>query len=180
VHNSASFQRVSKCHGGSSCRLQEKTAPVRESLRAKAGSAIEPQTKSAVDQHAIEEGRKRLASRGKDLAAIRAKVTELYGISSKGLAPVAAIESLFKFTADLLHRCAIARSEHDRLQRDKLNLQLDLDRFYRLVQAQERERQADMDTLPYERAALESGAESCLEVNRRSAAMSRTARCKGH
>ena len=167
----------------------KKTAPVRESLRAKAGSAVEPQPKTAVDRHALEEGRKPLASRRKDIAAIRAKAAELYGISAAGLATVAAIENLFKFTplesdlelnylhveplldqaADLLDRCAAARSERDRLQRDKLNLQLDLDRFYRLEQVQERERQAGVDTLPYERAALESGAESSLEVNHRGA-----------
>ena len=52
---------------------------------------------------------------------------------------------------------------------DKWKLQLELDRFFRLDQVRERERQAGADTLPYERAAMESGAESSLETNHKNA-----------
>lgn len=167
----------------------KKASPEKEGLRAKAGLAVGPHPQIAVDQHAIEEGRKPLASQRKDIAALRAKATQLYGVPAAGLPAIAAIESLFKFTAlesdgelnylqveslldqaaGLLDRCTQARSERDRLQKEKWTLQLELERFLRLDGLQERERQAGLDTLPYERAALESGAENSLETNHRSA-----------
>jgi len=167
----------------------KKTAPVRESLRAKAASAVEPQPPAAVDRHAVDEGRKPLASRRKDLAALRSKAKDLYGIPADGLAAIPAIESKFHFTplesdaefqylhvealldqaAALLERCAAARAERDRLQLEKWKLAVELDRFLRLDQVGERERQAGLDTLPYERATAESAAENSLETNHKNA-----------
>ena len=167
----------------------KRTAPMREALRARAGSAAEPQTKAAIDRQAVAEGRKPLASRRKDVAALRAKAAELYGIPSAGLAPVPAIESLFKFAplesdgdfhyqhveplldeaADLLARCAEARSQRESLLMEKWKLQVELDRFFRLDQIRERERAAGADTLPYERAVLGGAAESSLETNYKNA-----------
>jgi hypothetical protein len=167
----------------------KKTVPVREALRAKAASAIEPQPPVAVDQAAIDKGRKPLDSRRKNVVALRAKAVELYGVPASGLAPIPAIESGFQFRplesdADfsylhvgplldqatvLLEGCAKAREQRDRLQVEKWNLQLELDRFFRLDQIQERERAAGLDTLPYQRAALESAAEQNLEANNKGA-----------
>lgn len=163
----------------------KKTIPVREGLRAKAALAVEPQPQPAVDQHAIGEGRKPLASRRKNLPELRAKVIEMYGVPPAGLAPAAAIESAFKFSPlesdaefssfhvepllhqaeELLGRCAELRSRHHELQMAKWNLQLELDRFLRLDQVQEQERAAGIHTLPYERAARDAGAEGSLESN---------------
>jgi len=167
----------------------KKTTTVREGLRGKAGLAVEQPTQATIDKQAVVEGRKPLASRRKDLAALQAKAAELYGVPPDGLAAIPAIEKGFQFSplasdaefnyldveslldqaAGLLECCAIARSQRDRLQLEKWKLQLELDHFFRLDQVQERERQAGADTLPYERAALESGAESALEANHRSA-----------
>jgi len=77
---------------------QKKTAPVREGLRAKAGSAVERQTPVPAGQRAVDEGRKPLTSRRKDLAALRAKVAELYGVPAAGLTAIPAIESQFQFS----------------------------------------------------------------------------------
>jgi hypothetical protein len=113
----------------------------------------------------------------------------LYGIPNGGLAPIPAIESRFRFSAlesdaefnylhaellidqasAILERCAEARLRHDQLQMDRWKLQLELDHFFQIDQVQERERQAGAASLPYERAALESGAENSLEANHRSA-----------
>ena len=170
------------------CKRQ-KITPVRESLRAKAGAAVEPQPQVTVDRHAIDAGRKPLASRRKDVAALRSKAGDLYGVPADGLAAIAPIESKFQFSpldtdaefnylqvealldqaAALLERCASARAERDRLQLEKWKLQVELDRFFRLDQVRERERESGIDTLAYERAALESGAEGSLEANHKSA-----------
>ena len=184
MYNSISFKILEV-----SVSTTKKTSPEREGLRAKAGLAVGPHPRIAVDQQAIDEGRKPFVSQRKDIAALRAKATELYGVPAAGLPAIPAIESLFKFSAlesdgelnylqveslldqaaGLLERCTQARSERDRLQREKWTLQLELERFLRLDGIQERERQAGLDTLPYERAALESGAENSLETNHRSA-----------
>jgi hypothetical protein len=167
----------------------KKTTAVREGVRAKAGLAVETLSGVALDQQALDEGRKPLASRRKDLAELRAKATELYAVPSAGLGAIPAIERGFQFSpaesdrelndlhvaplldqaAALLERCAAARSQRDQLQMEKWKLQIELDRFFRLDQIQERERRAGLDTLPYERAALEGGAESSLETNYKSA-----------
>ena len=167
----------------------KKTVPVREALRTNAKSTIERQPAIVVDQHAIDKGRQSLAPRRKNAAALRAKVLELYGVPAAGLAPIPAIESGFQFTpqesdadfnylhaeslldeaAMLLKECTAARGERDQLQIEKWKLQLDLDRLLRLDQIQERERQAGIDTLPYECAAIESAAEHALELNHKGA-----------
>ena len=167
----------------------KKTIPVREGLRAKGALAVEPQPQLAIDQHAIAEGRKPLASRRKNVVELRAKALEMYGLPADGLAPPAAIESAFKFSplesdadfnylhvellldqaSDLLARCAEARSRHHELQMAKWQLQLELDRLLRLDQLQEQELAAGLDTLPYERAAREAGAEAALETNHKHA-----------
>jgi hypothetical protein len=167
----------------------KRTTPPKDDLRAKAGLAVESQPKVAVNQQAVDDGRKPLAARRKNIPELQAKAIDLYGVPAGGLAPIPAIESPFKFSplesdaelnylhleplldraAALLERCVAARSERDRLQMEKWNLQLDLDRFFRLNQIRERERQAGADTLHYERAALESGAERSLEANHKNA-----------
>jgi len=167
----------------------KKTTGVREGVRAKAALAVEPLSRVALDQRVIDEGRKPLAARRKDFAELRAKATELYGVPAAGLGVIPAIESRFQFSplasdgelndlhvaslldqaAALLERCAVARSQRDQLQMEKWKLQIELDRFFRLDQIQERERRAGLDTLPYEQAALESGAEGSLETNHKSA-----------
>jgi hypothetical protein len=167
----------------------KKTTPERDGLRAKAELAVEPHPRITIDQRAVDEGRKPLGSQRTDVAALRAKASELYGIPAGGLAPILTIESLFQFSplesdrelnylqvesllddADgLLERCSVARSQRDQLQMEKWKLQLELERFLRLDGVQERERQAGLDTLPYERTALDSGAESSLESNHKSA-----------
>ena len=167
----------------------KKTTPVREALRSKAGFTVEPQPQVPVDRRAIDDGNKPLASRRPDVAALRTKATELYGVPAGGLGAIPGIEGAFRFSAlesdgdfnylhveslldqaaGLLERCALARTQRDQLLMEKWKLQLDLDSFFRLDQVRERERQAGADTLPYQRAALESGAESRLETNYKSA-----------
>jgi hypothetical protein len=162
----------------------KKTVTVRDALRTKAVLAIEPQSKTAVNQQAVDEARKPLGSRRKNLAELQAKATELYGIPAAGLAAIPTIESGFRFSplesdsdfnyfqperlideaAGILERCAQARARHHQLRMDKWKLQIELDRFFRLDQIQERERLAGLDSLPYERAALESSAENSLET----------------
>jgi hypothetical protein len=171
----------------------KKTAPITEALRAKAELSIEPQRGAAVDQRAIDEGRKPLTARRKDTAAIGSKVAELYGIPAEGLATIPPIESRFKFSpldsdsefnplhleqlldqaASLLDRCMEERSRRDALQIEKWRLQLDLDRFFRLDNIQQRERQAGLDTLPYERAVMDGGAERSLEEYHKKAEVQR-------
>jgi hypothetical protein len=168
---------------------QKKTAPAREELRAKAKLAVAPQPQPAADQRAVDEGRRPLESRRKDVAELRARALELYGIPAAGLAAPTDLESQFQFAAldsdadfnylhvgplldqaaGLLDRCAVARTQRDRLQMEKWKLALELDGFFRLGQLQERERQAGVDTLPYQRAVMESGAENSLESNHKSA-----------
>lgn len=165
----------------------KRTAPVRETLRAKAEPAVE--TKVVLDQSAIDQGRKPVPARRKDYEAIKAKVIELYGIPASGLSALPAIEAGFKLSradtdnelqflhveglldeaASLLDRCATLKSRHDALQLEKWKLQLELDRFFRLDALSERLREAGADTVAYERAALEAGAESSLETNHKSA-----------
>jgi len=163
----------------------KKTVTVKDTLRGKAGLAVEPRANATVDQRAIDDGRKPLAARRADIAALRAKATEVYGVPASGLPIIPAIESQFQFAARewdadfnhrhaqslldqaaaLLERCAVARSEHDRLHLEKWKLHVELDRSLRLEQIQERELQAGVHTLPYERAAVESAAENSLETN---------------
>jgi hypothetical protein len=115
------------------------------------------------------------------------KAVELYGIPQAGLAAIPAIDAGFKFAAaesdqelNFLHvealfegaskfldRCQELRARRDSLQLEKWKLQLDLDRFFRLDQLQTRELQAGAETLPYERALLESAAPKSLEENHR-------------
>jgi hypothetical protein len=167
----------------------KKTVPVRSDLRAKAVLTIETPPAVALDQRSIGDGRKPFASRRTDIAAIRAKAVELYGIPAAGLAPAQTIDAAFKFaplesdaefnslhveplleqSEALLDRCAAAKSRYDELQMEKWKLQVELDRFLRLDQVAEQEFAAGVATLPYERATLESAAESRLESNHKSA-----------
>ena len=167
----------------------KKTTTIKEALRREGALVVETPTPVAPDQHAVEEGRKPLASRRGDVAALKAKALELYGLPPGGLGSIPGIESAFKFSsldsdrdfnylraeplldqaAFLLDRCNTARSQRDRLQIEKWKLQLELDQFFRLDQVQEREREASLDTLPYERAVIESGAERSLGENHRNA-----------
>jgi len=163
----------------------KKTTPLKDALRTKAGMALAGQASIALDQHAIDEGRKPLPPRRKDLASIRAKFTEMYGLPNGGLPAVPAIESSFKFAAldsdsdhnylhveflleqaeGLLERCARERARRDLWHRERFHLQLELDEFLRLDAVRERARSAGAATLPYERAAIEAAAENSLAEN---------------
>jgi hypothetical protein len=172
----------------------KKTIPVKEAVRAKVelgSDEVEP----AIDAAAVAEGRKPLAIRRNDAAAIRARVLELYGIPPAGLAAIPAIDSQFKFSplesdrnfhflhveallqqaGAMLERCAAERTQRDMLHAEKWKLQLEADEFFRLEAIHERERSAGLDTLPYERAVLETGAERSLEENHRKAELQRRA-----
>jgi hypothetical protein len=173
----------------------KKTIPIKEALRAKTELDAAVPAAAPVDSAAIDRGRKPVAARRRDAAAIRARAVELYGIPAGGLAAIPAVEAGFKFSpldsdknlnflhfealleqaAALLERCAAERARYDILQFEKWKLQLELDTFFRREALDERERQAGLDTLAYERAALESAAERSLEENHRSAAMQRRA-----
>jgi hypothetical protein len=166
----------------------KKTLPVRDALRAKTPAA-EPSAPAPPDQHAIDEGRKTLDLRRKDLPAIQTKATELYGIPAAGLPAVTPIESGFHFSSAesdnelhflqvealieeatvLLERCAAHRDRRDQLQLEKWKSQLDLDRFFRLEQLRAKQREAGNDTLAYERAALDAGAAGAMEAHQKAA-----------
>jgi hypothetical protein len=165
----------------------KKTTLIKDSLRAKAGTVVESQTQVSVDQRAVDEGRKPLTPRRKDAEAIRTRARQLYGVPATGLAAIPSIESLAKFSslesdeeflylhvealldqaASLLERCRAERSERDALQIEKWKLQIELDQASRLDQLHQRQRQAGLDTLPYERAVFEAAAERSLEVSHR-------------
>jgi hypothetical protein len=160
----------------------KKGSPIKEALRTKAGMALAAQTTVSLDQHAVDEGRKPLAPRRKDLAAIRAKFLEMYGLPAGGIAP---IDGSFKFTAaesdadhnflhveslieqagHLLERCAAERMQRDLWLRERFHLQIELDEFLRLDSVREQERQAGAATLAYERAAIEGSVEGSLAEN---------------
>lgn len=143
---------------------------------------ITPQASTAPDRRAVSEGRKPLSARRKDLAAIKAKAVELYGVPAAGFASLAPIDAGFKFApldsdselhylqvesllshaADLLGRCLESRRERDLLQIEKWKLQLELDQFLRTEAIHERELESGVDTLPYERAFLDGSAEHSL------------------
>jgi hypothetical protein len=149
--------------------------------------ALAAQTPIALDQHAIDEGRKPLAPRRKDLAAVRGKFLEMYGLPPSGLSGIPAIESNFRFAAldsdaeqnylhvealldqagHLLERCAAERAQRDLWRRERLHLQLELDEFLRLEAVRDRERQAGAETIAYERAAIEGAVEGSLAENTR-------------
>jgi hypothetical protein len=146
---------------------------------------MEPRPPVTPDSQAIEKGRRPLASRRKEISALRARALELYGLPPSGLAPLTAIDAQFRFSpvdSDkganhlpiealleqaniLLRRCAETRSEYDRLQREKFLWQLELDRFLALDGLHERERRAGEDTLGYERAIRDGAAERSLAVD---------------
>jgi len=160
----------------------KKTANVRD-LRANTSAAAEPAVQT--DQGAVASGRKPLESKRPDIAALKSKALETYGIPQGGLAPIPSIDASFKFTlaetdqelnflhvetllenaSRLLERCAELRRQRDSLQIEKWKLQLELDGFFRLDQVQARELQAGADTLPYQRVVLEGAAAKSLEEN---------------
>jgi hypothetical protein len=164
----------------------KKTTPIRDALRSKIGVDTAP-APVAPEKDAVDEGRKPTSARRKDTAAIKARAIELYGIPAAGLAPILPIESSFKFSpldtdaefqplhveglleqaSRLLERCTTIRAEYERLQLDKWKLQVELDRFFRLQAIHDRERAAGLDTLAYERAVFEAGAEKSIEDNHR-------------
>ena len=165
----------------------KKNIPVKDTLRAKAGLAVEATTGAPVQKDAVEGGRKPLPARRTDLAALRAKIAELYAIPSGANAAVPSIEASFQFAAaesdadyyylhvepllehaaTLLGRCAAHRSRRDALHKEKWALQLELDRFLRVDQVEERERAAGADTVEYERAILDAAAEQSIEEGRK-------------
>jgi hypothetical protein len=164
----------------------KKTTPVRSDLRAKAVLPIEPQPPLAVDDKAVADGRKPLAPRRKDVAEIRARAIELYGVAAAGFVPIDGafqfsqlesdadfhflhVEPLLEQAAVLLDRCVAAAAQYEKLQAEKWDFQLELDRFLRLDAIAERELAAGRDTLPYERTVRESGAEASIESNYKSA-----------
>jgi len=167
----------------------KRTVPVHEALRAKSAAAGEAEALPQADQHAIEEGRKPPEPRRKDLAAVKAKAIELYGIPAAGLSTVAPIESGFHFAAadsdndlqylqveilldeasSLLDRCFAHRAKRDQLQLEKWRIQLELDRFFRFDQLRAHRLEAGVETVAYERAVLEAGAESSAAANHKSA-----------
>ncbi len=171
-------------------KTQKKTTNVniKDSLRGKPGIAIEPGSVE-IDVHAIEEGRKPLASRRKDIEALKSRAIELYGIPPEGLSalpPIEArlpsgpggadedfqylqVEPLLEEAGRLLERCSSEGSDRDRLQIEKWKLQLELDRFFRFDQLEELERTEGFDTLPYERAARDTAAEQSVEEHQRNA-----------
>jgi hypothetical protein len=120
------------------------------------------------------------------VAALRTRAMELYGFPATG---IPAIESSFKLSAGefdgefnhlhaeqllehasvLLERCEAHRSRRDQLLGEKWQLQMELDRFFRLDRVEERERAAGKDTLDYERTVLESAAEQSLADNHKHA-----------
>jgi hypothetical protein len=57
----------------------KKTIPVKDALRSKIEQTSPAATPAAIDKTAVSDGRKPLALRRKDAAAIRARVLELYG-----------------------------------------------------------------------------------------------------
>jgi hypothetical protein len=167
----------------------KKTTNIKDALRTKAGLAVETPIDISIQKDAVEAGRKPLAARRPDVAALRAKALELYGFRAGDGPGIPAIESAFKFSPAefddhinylhveplldrshaLLERCLSHRSSRDALQIERWKLRMELDRFFRLDEADAREREAGGDTLGYERAVLESGAEQSLEENYRRA-----------
>jgi hypothetical protein len=166
-------------------KLQKKTTNLKDPGRLKADLTIEPPAPVSIDKASVDEGRKPLPSRRPDVAALRAQASALYGIPPAGLAALAPIETGFKFSplesdeefhylqveplleqaAELLRGCLSERARRDELAIEKWKLQLELDQFFRVDQVHERERQAGIDTLPYERAALEGAAEGSSGQN---------------
>lgn len=166
----------------------KRTVPVKDALRAKAAAA-EAQAPPPPDQRAIDDGRKALDPRRKDAAAVKARALELYAVPAGGLAAPAPIENGFRFSAaetdnelhslhvealleeaaGLLQRCSEHRALRDRWLLEKWRTQLELDRFFRTEQLRARRRESGADTLSYERAALEAGAEGSMEANQQAA-----------
>ena len=166
----------------------KKTTNIKDTLRTKADLAVETPTEVSIQKDAVEAGRKPLPARRADLAALRTKATELYGLPADGTG-IPAIDAAFKFSpaefddqfnylhveplldrcSALLKECLLHRSRRDGLHLERWKLQLELDRFFRLDPLDQREREAGADTLGYERAVLESAAESSLEQNHRHA-----------
>jgi hypothetical protein len=162
----------------------KKTANVRD-VKASASAAMGAEAAVRPDRAAIAAGRKPLDSKRSDTVALKAKAVELYGLPQAGLSAIPAIEANFKFAAEdsdqelnslhvewlleeaskFLDRCHELRTRRDSLQLERWKLQLDLDRFFRLEQLQTRELQAGAETVPYERAILESAAAKSLEEN---------------
>ncbi len=167
----------------------KKTTTIKDTLRARADLAIETPARVSIQQDAVDAGRKPLPARRPDLAALRTKAMELYGVPSAAGAGILPIDSAFRFTpaesdrelnylhveplleqaSMLLDRCLAHRSRRDPLRQERWNLQLELDRFFRLDQIEERERAAGEDTLGYERAVLDGAAEQSLAENHRHA-----------
>jgi hypothetical protein len=173
----------------------KKTIPIKDALRAKTELDSAAHVPAPIDSAAVEQGRKPLAARRKDAAGVRARALELYGVPAGGLAAIPAIDTQFKFSplesdqnfhflhvealldqaAALLERCATEKTRRDLLHAESWKLQLELDAFFRLDALHGRERQAGLDTVPYERAVLESAAEKSLEENHHSAEQQRKA-----
>jgi hypothetical protein len=160
----------------------KRTTVTRDALRTKAGLTFDTPVPIASDQEAIEKGRAPLPSRHKDTAALQASATQLYG-------PIQTIDAAFKFSplesdADfnylhveplleqaslVLNRCREHKRRWDELQTENWRLLQELDHFFRLLPIEDREREAGADTLPYQRAILESAAAHSLQENHKQA-----------
>lgn len=161
----------------------KKAVPARDALRAKAKLTVEPLAAPNVDKAAIAEGRKPIPARRTEVAALRRRAEELYGLSAAGLSTPASIEKDFKFAAIesdasfqylraeallneaavLLDGCLAIRTERDALQREKWKLQLELQEFFLSAELEDAEREAGRDTIPYEQALLLEAAQQSIE-----------------
>jgi hypothetical protein len=74
------------------------------------------------------------------------------------------VEPLLDQAANLLDRCLSARYERDRLAIEKFKLETDLEQFFRTDQINDEEVKAGLFTVPYEKALLDSLAESEVET----------------
>jgi hypothetical protein len=74
------------------------------------------------------------------------------------------VEPLLNQAANLLDRCLAARNERDELAIQKFNLERDLEEFFGTYEIYNREIEAGLYTIPYERAVYESLAESEAET----------------
>lgn len=68
-----------------------------------------------------------------------------------------------------MDRCQSYRSQRDELQAAEWKQRLEFQQFLQLDRIADQERETSVDTLVYERAVLESGAEQSLEENYRNA-----------
>ncbi len=165
----------------------KKTTTIRDALRATAGVAVQTPTTVSMDKDALAEGRKPLPSRLQDLAVLRKKATEMYGLpptaaleaidASFRFAPLESdrefnylhVEPLLEHVSELLDRCQSYRAKRDECQIAAWKLSVEFRQFLQLDRIADQQRETGADTLAYERAVFESAAEQSLEENHRNA-----------